>query len=74
MHSACRRHGFWILSLFVRTDCLAVERRSEPTDLRRVDDGQIDSVNFDTICLAVKRRSEPRDCGQVDDGQTNSVK
>ena len=36
-------------------------------------DGQIDSVNFDTICLAVKRRSEPRDCGRVDDGQTNSV-
>jgi hypothetical protein len=29
-----------------------------------VDDGQTNSISFDTICLAVKR---------VDDGQTNSV-
>jgi hypothetical protein len=41
---------------------LAVERRSEPADRGLVDDGQTNSVSFDTICLAVERRRQPSRC------------
>ena len=33
--------------------------------LRTVDDGQTNSVSFDTICLAVERRSEPAAAGRL---------
>jgi hypothetical protein len=42
-------------------------------DSEQDDDGQTNSVSFDTICLAVERRFEPVDQGRVDDGQTNFV-
>ncbi len=33
-----------------------------------VDDGQTNSICFETICLPVEHRSEPADRGRVDDG------
>ena len=37
----------------------SMRRRAD--DNERIDDGQTNSVSFDTICLAVERRSEPVD-------------
>ena len=61
------------LGLTTARQILAVERSSEPAESGEVEDGQTNSVTFDTICLAVNRRSEPADSGRADEGQTKSV-
>jgi hypothetical protein len=49
--------------LRVMVQCLAVKRRKDGRILsilkQSADDGQTNSINFETICLAVERRTEP---------------
>jgi hypothetical protein len=51
--------------LRVMVQCLAVKRRKDGRILsilkQSADDGQTNSINFETICLAVERRTEPAD-------------
>ena len=53
--------AFWIHYFLLASACFLLRAPFEPADCGRVDDGQTNSINFETICLAVERRTEPAD-------------